>query len=400
MNRDRKRITIIGGGIVGLSCAWKLTRKFPNACITVIEKETEVGLHQSGRNSGVLHCGLSYKPGSFKANLAVNGIRLMIDFCRRYEIDHDICGKVVVATNASQIATLNKLANQGKANGLKGLQLLTAEQLNKREPYVRATKALLVPEEGIVNYKAVMKKLSDLIRENNGIILFNKQVSKIQYKGNKIIIFSGNDEIASDYIINATGLFTDRVYKLATSKKRPFRIIPFRGEYKILTPEASHLFNHLIYPVPDPLFPFLGVHFTRMIDGSKEVGPNAVLALKREGYSLKDVSFNDCVDTFTYTGFYKFLGKHFRYAIQELKTSLFTTYFLKKAQELIPELQLNMLQSGSAGVRAQAMHSDGKLEMDFVIHSTKNQLHILNAPSPAATASLAIADHVISKIEL
>lgn len=393
----KKKIGIIGGGILGLSIAYRLLEKRNEFNVHVFEKESDVGIHQSGRNSGVLHCGLNYTPNSLKANLATQGIREMTSFCTKYNIEHEICGKIVVATADNQIPILDNLAKRGRLNGLKGLKFLNSSELKNREPYVKAKKALLVPEEGIVNYKMVMLKMVSLIKGYDGKIHLNSNINSIEEIKNQILIGLNDKELMFDLIINCSGLHSDRVFKKLTGKKRPVRIIPFRGEYMSLKDEYKEVVNNLVYPVPDPNYPFLGVHFTRLVNGSREVGPNAVLALKREGYKNTDFNFNDMLDSLLYPGFFNFIKDNFSFSVGEFHSSLSSNAFLKKAQKLIPEIKSYMLEKGGAGVRAQAMSREGKLIMDFNIEKLNNQIHILNAPSPGATSSIAIADYIIKK---
>ena len=390
-----KKIGIIGGGILGLSIAHALvsTNKYK---VHLFEKEKEIGKHQSGNNSGVLHCGLYYKPGSLKADLAVNGIREMISFCKKHKIDHDICGKLVVASNESEVKSLENLARRGELNGLKGLKFLTKSELNKREPNVSAFKSLLVPAEGIVDYRQVMNKLSEIVQDKGGLIHLNSKIKKVLNQNNSITVVSNQIEFNFDKIINCTGLFSDRTYNLITNKKRPLRIIPFRGEYMKIKNDYSDMVNHLIYPVPDSKYPFLGVHFTRMINGDREVGPNAVFAFKREGYKNTDISVSDTFDSIFYKGFFNFIKNNFSFAMGEFSSSIFLSSFVNKAKKLIPDIKSEMLEKGNAGVRAQAMDPSGELIMDFRIINEKNQIHVLNAPSPGATASLSIANHIIN----
>jgi L-2-hydroxyglutarate oxidase len=391
----QKKFAVIGAGIVGLATAYKLQLKHPNAKVFVFEKEQSIGSHQSGRNSGVLHCGLYYLPGSLKAKLAVSGIQQMTEFCSQNNISHDICGKIVVASDEREIKFLDDLADRGNKNGLEGLKFLSTAELKQREPFVSAQKALLVPQEGIVDYKEVMNTMCSIIKMRGGEIFLNTKITSVINKENTVVITDERNEWEFDLIYNCAGLFSDRNYEQFTHKKRPLRIVPFRGEYLMLKPEAKKLVNHLIYPVPDPEYPFLGVHFTRLINGEREVGPNAVFAFKREGYTNKDFSLKDTLDAVTYVGFLKFLKNNFMFSMNELKSSLFIAEFLKKAKKLIPEIDDSMFVKGTAGVRAQAMDANGKLLMDFNIIREKNQIHVLNAPSPGATASLAIADYII-----
>ena len=386
-------IAIVGGGIVGLAIGYKLQshRKYN---IDLYEKEKQLGLHQSGRNSGVLHCGLAYKPGSMKAKLAVSGIRQMINYCKKHSINHDICGKIVVATSNHDLKLIDDLAERGKMNGLKGLKFLSDDELKQREPFVKSLKTLLVPEEGIVDYKAVMKSMSNNILSSGGNIYLSSKIEKIKKINNKMYI-NINSSKAYDYIINCTGLQADINYKKFSKEKRKMKIVPFRGEYYKLTEGAKKIVNHLVYPVGNPKFPFLGLHFTRMINGDREVGPNAVLAFKREGYKNSDISIKDMVDYLSYPGFLNFVRKNFLFCINEFSTSILKSSFLKKAQVLIPEITSNDIISGPAGVRAQGIDLKGNLMMDFDVIKTNNQVHILNAQSPAATCSLAIADYII-----
>jgi len=389
-----KKIAIIGGGIVGLAVAYKLSQR--QAKVYVFEKESSFGLHQSGRNSGVLHCGLAYKPGSLKAKLSTRGINEMVDFCQTHNIAHDICGKVVVATNSQEEKALLELAARGDKNGLKGLKFLTAKELMFREPFVRAEKSLLVPQEGIVDYLAVMSKMIQLIEQNEGVIFYNSKIETVSSELNEIITLkTKEEEFSFDYLISCTGLWSDKTYKNLTQKKSPIKIVPFRGEYLKFKKEYEDRVNHLVYPVPDSKYPFLGVHFTRMIDGSKEVGPNAVLALEREGYNRNSFSFRDAIESVTYPGLLKFVSKNFNFSINEFKSSLFMRDFVIKAQKMIPDINESMLERGPSGIRAQAISPDGELQMDFNIERHGRQIHILNAPSPGATASLAIATYII-----
>ncbi len=390
-----KKIAVIGGGIIGLATAYKLQNKHPDAKVVLFEKESILGKHQSGRNSGVLHCGLYYQPGSLKAKLAVSGIKQMTDYCIQNKIAHDICGKIVVASNEREIKFLEDLAERGSQNGLQNLKYLTNSELKAREPFVSAKKALLVPQEGIVDYKEVMNSFASQIKSRGGEIFLNTRVDSVKEVGEEVIVSDGTKEWNFDLIYNCAGLFSDRTYESFTGKKRPLRIVPFRGEYLMLKPEVKKLVNHLIYPVPDPEFPFLGVHFTRLINGEREVGPNAVFAFKREGYTNTDFSLKDTLDSLTYIGFLKFIKNNFSFSMKELGSSLFIEQFLRKAKKLIPDINESMFVKGTAGVRAQAMDNSGKLLMDFNIIRDKNQIHVLNAPSPGATASLAIADYIV-----
>ena len=390
-------IAIVGGGIVGLALGYKLSKNKVNK-IHVFEKEKEVGFHQSGRNSGVLHCGLAYKPGSLKAKLAVSGIKQMVKYCKDFKINHDICGKIVVASDENESKLLENTAKRGKLNGLKGLKYLNNMELKQREPFVSSYKSLLVPEEGIVDYKTVMLSMKENIINSGGDIILNSKIKNIEEKKNLIYI-NKNSSIGYNKIIYTTGLQSDINYKKFTKNKLNAKIVPFRGEYYTLEDHAKKLVNHLVYPVGNPKFPFLGVHFTRMINGDREVGPNAVLAFKREGYKNTDVSINDMIDYLGYSGFLKFIGKNFTFCINEFSTSILKSSFLKKTQKLIPDIRNKDIKNGPAGVRAQGIDSSGNLMMDFEIKTHKNQIHIINAPSPAATAALNIGKTISEGID-
>ena len=391
------RILIIGGGIVGLATAYRLGQKFPDASITVLEKERTVGQHQSGHNSGVLHCGLYYKPGSMKARLAVTGIRQMVAFCQEHAIPHEICGKLVVASKAEEVPRLNELFERGRMNGLKGLQMLGPGEMREIEPHVGGVAAIRVPEEGIVDYAAVCEALARRIAETGGSVATNARVTKLDRQTGRWIAKTTAGEYDSDYIVNCSGLHCDRVSVLA-GEKRKLRIVPFRGEYYKLKAERQHLVRHLIYPVPDPKFPFLGVHFTRLIHGGIEAGPNAVLAFAREGYRKTDLSAQDLLDTLTYVGFWRFVRKYPWLCFSELRRSFSKTLFCESLNALVPDVRPEDLMPGGAGVRAQAISVNGETVQDFSFAIGEQSLHVLNAPSPGATASLAIGQEISSQL--
>jgi len=386
-------IAIVGGGIVGLALGYKLSKVKGNK-IHVYEKEKEVGFHQSGRNSGVLHCGLAYKPGSLKAKLAVSGIKQMVKYCIDYKINHDVCGKIVVASNEDEAKLLENTAQRGNLNGLKGLKYLNNRELKNREPFVSSHKTLLVPEEGIVDYKGVMMSMKENIINSGGNVFLDTKIEKVD-ENKKFIYINKNSSISYNIIIYTTGLQSDINFKKFTNNKLKAKIVPFRGEYYTLEEHAKKLVNHLVYPVGNPKFPFLGVHFTRMINGDREVGPNAVLAFKREGYKNTDISISEMLDYLSYLGFLKFIGKNFLFSLNEFSTSILKSSFLKKTQKLIPDISSSDIKSGPAGVRAQGIDHKGNLMMDFDIKTHKNQIHVINAPSPAATSALSIADYII-----
>jgi L-2-hydroxyglutarate oxidase LhgO len=365
--------------------------------LLLLEKESGPGRHQTGNNSGVLHCGLYYKPGSTKARLAVQGIRRMVDFCAQHDVPYELCGKIVVATESEEIPRLHALLERGTANGVEGLQLLGPEQIREFEPHAAGLAGIRVPQEGIVDYTAAADAMVREIRARGGEIQFNSEVRQLRERyGWTIHTASGDYE--AGFVINCAGLHCDRVSKLAGNHD-PTKIVPFRGEYYKLRPEQEHLVRNLIYPVPDPKFPFLGVHFTRLIRGGVEAGPNAVLALAREGYRATDLSLRDLVETLTYRGFWKFFLRYPSMCWEEFKRSYSKDIFCRSLQRLVPDLQMGDLIKGGAGVRAQALSPSGELVQDFYFVRQTRALHVLNAPSPAATACLAIADDIIDCVK-
>ena len=365
--------------------------------MVVLEKEAAVGQHQSGHNSGVLHAGLYYKPGSSKARLAVSGLKEMVAFCQEHNIAHEICGKIVVATNEAERARLNELFERGQKNGLQGLKFLEREAMREIEPHVAGIAAVRVPEEGIVDYPQVSATMAKEIEKLGGRVVTGAKVTALKPQASRWVIESTAGEFEADFMINCAGLHCDRVLSLA-GEKREMRIVPFRGEYYKIKPERQFLVRNLIYPVPDPQFPFLGVHFTRLIHGGIEAGPNAVLAFAREGYTKTDLNVSDLFDALTFSGLWRFLGKHKKMSWDELKRSFSRKLFCAALQKLVPEIREEDLESGGAGVRAQAMTPDGSLVQDFLFVQRPNALHVLNAPSPAATASLAIGREIIRQL--
>jgi L-2-hydroxyglutarate oxidase len=393
-----KRVIIVGGGIVGLATALKLGRRLPGLAITVLEKEDAVARHQTGNNSGVLHCGLYYKPGSAKARLAVTGVQEMIAFCREQNVPHEVCGKLVVAADDSELPRLEALYERGRQNGLQGLKLLKPEEMREIEPHVGGVAALRVPQEGIVDYPSVCAVLLKKIQAQAGRVVTRAKVIGLRPVPTGWLAQTTGGEFAADFIVNCAGLHCDRVSELA-GERREVRVVPFRGEYYKIKPERQFLVRHLIYPVPDPQFPFLGVHFTRLIEGGIEAGPNAVLAFAREGYRKADINLRDLADALGFSGLWRFLGRHKRMCWEELKRSFSKRLFCQALQRLVPEIRQNDLETGGAGVRAQAMSPDGTLVQDFHFVRRQNALHVLNAPSPAATASLAIGEEIAVQIE-
>ena len=396
MNCD---IAIVGGGIVGLATGLAIVIRKPGTIVCVLEKEPQLAAHQTGNNSGVIHSGLYYKPGSAKAQTCVEGARRMVEFCKEHRIAHDICGKIVVATNESELPSLAELYRRGIANSVAGIEEIGAERIKEIEPHAAGIKALWVPSTGIVDYVAVARKYGELIAAKGGVVRTGVKVLSIRRDatGDEIIVTNAG-EFRAKMVINCAGLHSDRVARLSGAKPDA-KIVPFRGEYYKLKPAAQHLVKGLIYPVPDARFPFLGVHFTRMILGGVEAGPNAVLALKREGYGKFSFNARDALESLTYPGFWRMAFKYWRTGIGEMVRSFSKAAFVRALQKLIPEIQAADLEDGGAGVRAQALLNDGSMVDDFRIVREKRAIHVLNAPSPAATASLAIGDRIADLLE-
>jgi L-2-hydroxyglutarate oxidase len=387
---------IIGGGIVGLSTAMALGQRYPDAQILLLEKENHFAPHQTGNNSGVIHSGIYYKPGSLRAKLCREGCQSMVEFCQKYNIEHDVCGKVIVATEPEELPLLENLYQRGLENGLE-IKKITAEQVKEVEPYVQCLAGIKVNSTGIVNYTQVAQKYAELITQQGGILQLSTKVENIKNTSESTVVETNKGDFQANFLINCAGLYSDRMTRLGGVKPEA-KIIPFRGEYYELIPEKRHLVKTLIYPVPNPNFPFLGVHFTRMIDGSVHAGPNAVLSLKREGYKKTDFDLADTVDTLTYPGFWKLATKHAKDGIEEIIRSFSKAAFVQSLQRLIPEVQSEDLIPTHAGVRAQALKNDGKLVDDFLIVEGRNAMHVCNAPSPAATASLEIGKAIVEKV--
>ena len=387
---------VIGGGIVGLSVGMHLTERFTGARVLLLEKEDHWAAHQTGHNSGVIHSGIYYKPGSFKARFAVDGNRQMVEFCQEHGIAHDVCGKIIVATEDWELPLLDNLMQRGIANGLR-VTRIGPEQIREIEPHCRGLAALLVPSTGIADFKAVARKYAELMQERDAELRLGCRMLSIDEDegGPTLVTTQGN--FKAKFLINCCGLHSDRVARM-DGVDPGAKIVPFRGEYYELKPERRSLVRNLIYPVPNPDFPFLGVHFTRMTDGNIHCGPNAVLAMKREGYSWRDFSARDLCETLGYAGFRKLAAQNFREGVREVWRSFSKRAFTRSLQRLIPEIQADDLIPSHSGVRAQALLPDGKLVDDFLIVSGRDSMHVCNAPSPAATASISIGREVVQRI--
>ena len=396
MTDSRYDVIIIGGGVVGLAVALEITRRLPALRLLLLEKEDRVARHQSGHNSGVIHSGVYYKPGSLKARLCVTGAAAMIDFCREHGIAHNVCGKVIVATQVEELPRLEELRRRGEANGLIGLRVIGPEELREIEPHAAGIQALVVPSTGVTDYAVVCEKYAELIAAAGGSILLSAPAKAVRRTSNEIVVETPRGAFATAALINCAGLHSDRVSRMAGDDPG-IVIVPFRGEYYDLIPERASLVRALIYPVPDPQFPFLGVHFTRRITGKVDAGPNAVLALAREGYRHTNVNLRDLASSLAFPGFWRMARKHWRNGMGEWHRSLSKAAFVRALQRLLPEIQDDDLVPGGSGVRAQALKPDGALVDDFQFVPSGKVLHVLNVPSPAATASLAIAQAIIDQ---
>ena len=392
MSQKLYDIAVIGGGIVGTATAMQLLQK-KNLSLILIEAENELAAHQTGRNSGVIHSGLYYKPGSLKALNCAEGRNLLYKFCKENQIEHEKCGKIVIAVDNKEIHALNELERKGKANGLTNIKRISRDEIKTYEPYAAGIEGLFVGETGIVNYSDVTNAYERIIREKNGEIKLNCRFISLNKKNNELILNTSSDEIHSKFLINCGGLQSDRIASQC-GLETDVQIIPFRGEYYKLKKEKEYLVKNLIYPVPDPRFPFLGVHFTRMINGGIEAGPNAVLAFKREGYKFSDISLKDISEMLNFPGFWKMGKKYYKTGFHEFYRSLSKHAFVSALQKLIPDIKEDDVLPYKAGVRAQAVDKNGNLLDDFKIIENTNMIHILNAPSPAATASLSIGNKI------
>ena len=394
MDASEYDVAIIGGGIIGLSTAMQLVRRYPpGARIAVVEKESELAVHQTGHNSGVIHSGIYYRPGSRKSQFCVAGVQKLIQFCDANEIEYQRCGKVIVATDESELGRLQDLYERGTANGVADLEIIDTERLNEIEPHVKGVRALWAPHTGIVDYVKVASSYAIHFQEDGGDIYTGASVHGISGSEGSYRVHTSRGDLQAKHIVNCAGLYADRIAEMM-GEQTDVRIIPFRGEYYTLRRESQYLVNGLIYPVPDPRFPFLGVHYTRNIHGQVEAGPNAVLALAREGYQKKDLDLGESLATVTFPGFWKMTMKHWKTGIGELHRSYSKGVFVHDLQRLIPEIQSQDLEPGGSGVRAQAVSRSGAILDDFHILRGRSAVHVLNAPSPGATSSLAIGEHI------
>jgi L-2-hydroxyglutarate oxidase len=390
-------LAIIGGGIIGCATALAITSRNPGLKVALFEKETQLASHQTGHNSGVIHAGLYYRPGSLKAATCTSGREALYRFCAEHDIPHQRCGKVVVAVDETELPALEELERRGQANGLDGLQRLTAVGLKEREPHVRGVAGLFVPQTGIVDYVRVTQTMAEIVQSRGGVIHLQTPIQRVSKEQDSFLLHTAHDTFRARGVINCAGLLADRVARSAGLQPN-LRIVPFRGEYYEFKPERSDLVNHLIYPVPDPEMPFLGVHFTRMIDGTVEAGPNAVLAWRREGYHRSDISLRDLAETLTFAGFWKLSARFWRVGLEEHGRSFSKRLFVKSLQRLMPEIRGDDLVAGGSGVRAQAVDAEGRMVDDFRIQTEGRMVHVLNAPSPAATASLSIGEHIADRV--
>lgn len=390
-------VIIIGGGIVGLATALQIKKTNPALRFLVLEKENELAKHQTGNNSGVIHSGIYYKPGSLKATNCFRGYRLLIDFCREHEVPFELCGKLIVATDEHELPLLQTLFTRGEQNGLTHLKRVVKEELKEYEPHVAGIEGIFVPQTGIVDYKLVAEAYGKALQKEQAEIRLNERVISLKKETHKTIVVTDKQSYEAKLVINCAGLYSDKVAAM-TVKNLNVKIIPFRGEYYKLKKEKEYLVKNLIYPVPDPNFPFLGVHFTRMAKGGVEAGPNAVLAFKREGYKKSQINVAELAETLAWPGFQKVAAKYWKTGLGEMYRSFSKSAFTKALQKLIPEIQESDLTEGGAGVRAQACDRDGGLVDDFLIVEDANVIHVCNAPSPAATSSLAIGETIAQKV--
>lgn len=387
---------VIGGGILGMSTAWQLQQKYPGRSVLVIEKESSAAQHQTGHNSGVIHAGVYYKPGSLKAKFCREGNVATKAFCREHDIAFDECGKLLVATNSVELERMQGLVGRCAENGIE-IEVLDEQQLKQREPNITGVGAIFVPSTGIVDYTRISARMGELIEEAGGTVMFNTRVTAFEEFVDRITVFTTSGRIQAKYVVSCAGLQSDRMAELM-GMEPDFRIIPFRGEYFLLGEQHNDIVNHLIYPIPDPDLPFLGVHLTRMIDGTVTVGPNAVVAFKREGYKKTEISLKDSFEMLTYPGMIKLLCKHFKASMAELKNSISKSGYLKLVQKYCPKLEKEDMKPYPAGIRAQAVSRNGDIVDDFLFMNTSRALAVCNAPSPAATSAIPIGNHIVEKL--
>lgn len=390
-------IIIVGGGIVGLATGVYIRKKYPNANIAIIEKEAEVAKHQTGNNSGVIHSGVYYKPGSLKAKNCRRGYQLMLEFLEEHQIPYELCGKVIIATEEKELYTLQNIYDRGLQNGLENLRILEENEIKEFEPYAKGIRAIHVPQAGITNYRKVAKQYQRLLTDKGVRFYFNQKVINIKNSKSSVTIDTNVGKFETGMLINCGGLYSDKLARM-TLEELEYKIVPFRGEYYNLKPSANHLVKGLIYPIPDPNFPFLGVHFTKTIYGEVESGPNAVFAFSREGYRKRNINITELFESMTYSGFLTLAMKHWRTGSMELYRSFSKKAYVNSLKKLIPSITDNDVVKGGAGVRAQALKKDGTMVDDFLILKSENIINICNAPSPAATASLAIGEAIANEI--
>ena len=393
---SQKSIVIVGGGIVGLATAYRITQRLPELTVTVLEKEAQVAQHQTGHNSGVLHSGIYYKPGSLKATNCRAGKLAMEEFCQQHGVPFEQCGKVIVAVDDNDLPALENIFARGQANGVT-CEMIDADRLGELEPHARGVRAIHVPEAGIVDYVEVCNKLAELVTLAGGQVVTSAKVTGVTRAGEQLVFATSAGDYTADFAVNCAGLYCDRVAAIAGAVPS-VKIVPFRGEYFELTPDAHRLVNNLIYPTPDPAFPFLGVHFTRMIGGGVECGPNAVLAFGREAYTRWQLNPGELAETLGFAGFRRLAGKFWKTGMGEMWRSFSKRAFVTALQRLVPEIRGEHMVAAPAGIRAQAVQKDGSLVDDFLVEETEHFLHVLNAPSPAATASLNIGNLLVNRL--
>jgi L-2-hydroxyglutarate oxidase len=396
MTRTPVDVLIVGAGIVGLATAMELTERRPGLKVVVLDKENEVAAHQTGNNSGVIHAGIYYKPGSLKAEMSVEGMNSMAAFCEEHDLPYELCGKVIVALTPEELPRLEELYERGTANGVEGLRKISQEEIKEYEPHSAGIAGLWSPRTGIVDYKAVTRKYAEIVQERGGELRLNTQVTGIDQRPDELVVQTDQGEVHTRFLVNCAGLESDLVAKMMGSTEG-LRIVPFRGEYYELTPASQHLVRGLIYPVPDPSFPFLGVHFTKKINGSVEAGPNAVLAFAREGYKKTDFDLGHVLGLIAFPGMWRLAARYWKTGLGEMYRSWNKRAFVKALQRLVPEIGMDDVKPGGAGIRAQAMDRKGNLLGDFSILERPNSIHVLNAPSPAATASIPIGRSIAEK---